>query len=121
MLCCYIVLFYYSTNILLFYYVILLIYYYNLILCYYILILSYYYIIISLYYDITIFSYLLLLSIIFHSPKQLHMNDGKLLNNVICKEFRRATFPCFRKQRMFIIFGPKAPGAHGTLMPIDIF
>ena len=49
------------------------------------------------------------------------MNDLELLFNATFAEFRRASFPCSQKQLIFMIFGPKAPGAHGTLMPIGIF
>ena len=55
------------------------------------------------------------LSIIVFAPKQVHINDGELLNSVPCMEFRRASFPCSQKQLDFMVFGPKAPRAraHG--------
>ena len=48
--------------------------------------------------------------IIAFAPEQLHINDLELLSNVLCIEFRRASFPCSQKHMIFMIFGSKAPG-----------
>ena len=45
--------------------------------------------------------------------KSDHINDGELLISVPFAEFRRASFPCCQKLLIFMIFGPKAPGAPG--------